>query len=676
MERTKKKVFMANVLAVPFNPLALASSFSSAKAYDSGGLLEHYEFHPRLITNPVQLRGHLAPEDSAVFLFSHYVWDAKRTLRLSKAIKRAYPNVLMIHGGPNVPKYREVLIDFMSRHTQVDIAVNGEGEGVIGCILAGLKSGVESLPDTLSEIPGLTLRHRSNGHQRLIWTGEPARISDLSTLPSPYLDGTFDAISMRWFGATIETNRGCPYTCTFCDWGSATNQKIRRFPLDRVYQELEWIGKNQAFLLFVADANFGIFPEDVQIAQQIAEVKRKWGYPREVAVSYAKNSTERLSEIVKIFVDAGLHSAGILALQTTDTQTLEVIRRKNIKTERYAELAQIFKREGLPLLTSDLIIGLPGQTYEAFKGDLQYCSDLQVWPKVYRASLLVNAPMAEADYVREYGIEANEDGIVVATKAASRADIERMTDLYLAQMCLTGFGTLKYVLSFLQWEFKLQVLDVVERLLQVATMDRSRQYSEMKRVLRLLVHPRRDLSSVEFPYRVRSVFIRWKRFYAEIRWHLEQDYGITESSALSAVFAFQEAVMPRALGASKKTVPLAHDVVTYFQERGSRPLIEFPPRVVTIEDIYGMQWKLLLGLAINGYHRIAFELQSELNCDRSDPGFLFILPYRLRHTLTSLRNVWRNRDWDRTVEDSFGTPVEQLPLVEARPQKEVGFLTT
>ena len=33
----------------------------------------------------------------------------------------------------------------------------------------------------------------------------------------------------------LESNRGCPYGCTFCDWGSATLSKVRNFDLDRVY---------------------------------------------------------------------------------------------------------------------------------------------------------------------------------------------------------------------------------------------------------------------------------------------------------------------------------------------------------------------------------------------------------------------------------------------------------
>ena len=67
---------------------------------------------------------------------------------------------------------------------------------------------------------------------------------DLDVLPSPHLTGVFDHIvknnSNYKFHMTLETNRGCPYQCTFCDWGSLTYNKIKKFDIDRVFAEIEW----------------------------------------------------------------------------------------------------------------------------------------------------------------------------------------------------------------------------------------------------------------------------------------------------------------------------------------------------------------------------------------------------------------------------------------------------
>ena len=57
---------------------------------------------------------------------------------------------------------------------------------------------------------------------------ELKRIRELECIPSPYLTGIFDKLieshpKNEWL-ILWETNRGCPFKCTFCDWGSGNCQ--------------------------------------------------------------------------------------------------------------------------------------------------------------------------------------------------------------------------------------------------------------------------------------------------------------------------------------------------------------------------------------------------------------------------------------------------------------------
>ena len=38
--------------------------------------------------------------------------------------------------------------------------------------------------------------------------------------------------------ALWETNRGCPFSCTFCDWGMATGSKVVEFPSEKLDLEI------------------------------------------------------------------------------------------------------------------------------------------------------------------------------------------------------------------------------------------------------------------------------------------------------------------------------------------------------------------------------------------------------------------------------------------------------
>src|SRR5262249_53943034 len=160
-------------------------------------------------------------------------------------------------------------------------------------------------------------------------------------IPSPILTGLFDAYEETDLGI-IETNRGCPYTCTFCDWGSAIAAKVRKFSLDRVFKELEWCAQHRVGGIFCADANFGMYERDVEIAQKVAELKKEYGYPNAFSTSFAKNTSKYTKWIIETFARAGVISRGNIAVQSLDARTLATVRRSNIKLDKYDELAADF----------------------------------------------------------------------------------------------------------------------------------------------------------------------------------------------------------------------------------------------------------------------------------------------------------------------------------------------
>ena len=117
-----------------------------------------------------------------------------------------------------------------------------------------------------------------------------------------------------------------------------------------------------------ADARHSSEPHDLYLASL------HWSVMTLTSIGYgdisAKNTTERVAEIVTILVDAGLTAQGIIAIQTADRQTLKTIRRENIRTEAYDRLVDVFRERKLPL-TTDLMLGLPGSTPITFAADLE-----------------------------------------------------------------------------------------------------------------------------------------------------------------------------------------------------------------------------------------------------------------------------------------------------------------
>ena len=98
----------------------------------------------------------------------------------------------------------------------------------------------------------------------------------------------------------IETNRGCPYACTFCNWGNATQEKINQFSLETVKEEVKYVcenTKNLTGFMYIADANFGILRRDLEIAKVIRDCTDKYNFPQHVYIYFAKNTNDTIVNI-------------------------------------------------------------------------------------------------------------------------------------------------------------------------------------------------------------------------------------------------------------------------------------------------------------------------------------------------------------------------------------------
>jgi hypothetical protein len=509
----------------------------------------------------------------------------------------------------------------MAEHPHIDIAVRGEGEGTVAELLERIHNvhSDDDWDEALAQVRGITFRGGRRG--ALVRTPERPRLKDLSAVPSPFLDGTFDG--EPWISAVIETNRGCPYGCTFCDWGSATLQKIHVFSLDRVKEEIEWAGRRRLPGIYIADANFGIFERDVEIAEHVIRTKEKYGYPRELICLFAKSSTERVTEIARQLIRTRLLDAGRISIQSTDHDTLHAIRRSNIKTSRYIDLRRVYASERLPIAT-ELIMALPQQTFESFKNDLQFCFDQRTYVSLIRCIVLPNSPMAEPEYMRKYQLEVDERHKVCSTSTLTREQIKHMELLWQCYV-LVDHSVLKYLLFFLQHDHGLRAVDVLDRLVTDAYGGKA-ALRETVKVVRMLTNGNLRAGGPD----PRLALYRWDRLYREIGDYVATTHGVSADSALRSILDVQRALMPSLLDPVPKRLALAHDVAAYVRDHvdhrrtSTAPLASYPPVAFTVTDPLHLRWAvfLSLGRVPLGHFRSYFELHSELSADVSRPYFL------------------------------------------------------
>ncbi|OFX07411.1 MAG: hypothetical protein A2516_02555 [Alphaproteobacteria bacterium RIFOXYD12_FULL_60_8] len=343
--------------------------------------------------------------DADIVGFSCYVWNAQTSLRIARELKRKKPQVLIVFGGPHVPDQSE---SFLRGNPFIDVACHGEGEAVFTSLLSHAPQG------DLEAVPSISYLD-SNGVLRQTQKGE--RLRDLAQVPSPYLEGTFEPLMRahpdeHWI-ALWETNRGCPFSCTFCDWGSAVAGKVNTWALERLYEEYDWFGRHKVEFIFCADANFGMLERDLDIARYCAQTKAKHGYPQAMSIQNTKNATERSYQVQKILSDAGLNKGVVISLQSVDKDTLRAIKRDNISLDSYFTIQQRFADQGIETMT-DIILGLPAETYDTFADGVSSVIERGQHNRIQfnNLCLLPNAEMGAPEYQERFGMESVETKVV------------------------------------------------------------------------------------------------------------------------------------------------------------------------------------------------------------------------------------------------------------------------
>ena len=430
--------------------------------------------------------------DSDIFIGSCYAWNWEITKFLAEEIKKINPECLIVLGGPQVPNHSD---KFFQKHPYVDIIVHGEGEYVLANIFE------ECLKDRdFSKIKGLETKE--------FRTDPEPRINDLDSLPSPYLTNTIWELAekvdgIRWI-CPWETNRGCPYLCTFCDWGGATFTKMRKWSEEKLFKEIEWFAENKTPYIDCCDANFGIYQDrDLRIAKKATQVAMETGYPEMFRPTWAKVSSDKIIPIAKELQKSGILRAVTLALQSLDQNTLDIIKRANIKFDKFTDLTAEFRENAIPTYT-ELIMGMPGETLESWKKGLDtLISDSKIGTiYIYNCAVFPNAPMNEPAYANHYKIKtmksplflahvSNEDNqiteyedIVISTSSFTMSELKEMFVFSWMVLTFHHLGILEYIATFYKQEYNLPLIKFYENLLEFSRTNKSLFSNEYEKVVK------------------------------------------------------------------------------------------------------------------------------------------------------------------------------------------------
>jgi radical SAM superfamily enzyme YgiQ (UPF0313 family) len=596
----------------------LVSGLLSSYSKTIPKIKENYEFMPFLFMRDTPEKIFSQYKNPSVAAFSSSMWNSNLNLEIASRIKKKFPESLIVFGGPNVPFDAK---EYLQTYPFIDITVRGEGERTFADILERFMESRD-----FEGIDGIS--YRKNGEKYIKKERERELIKELDIFPSPYLDGTFDKLIKDnphlKFQAIVETNRGCPFLCSYCFWGQGgLSKKMRFYSIDRTKDVIEWIAQKGLEYVVCADANFGMFKQDLEIAQILVDTKKKYGFPEKFRVNYGKNAEENIYHIGKLLHENDMEKGITLSRQTNSEIASANVNRKNIKMEVYTSLQKKYDESKIPTYT-ELILGLPGETYDSFTEGLEKILQTGVNNQifVYHCEVYPNTELADKEYQKKHGIitkrvalsgihsslkpkgsiEEYED-LIISTNTMLQEDWIKSTKLSWIMQMFNGLKLGFYPSYYLLDNHNIKYTDFYKSLLdsksnktgiihkEVENLDKGVNSLLNQEIYRSILHEFGTIywepEEAGYLRLIENKDLFYQDFLSLTNKFLEEKKEKFDEEILKEVFEYQKARVPDYNPSINMRYSFKYNIPEYFDNyhKGNKIEIQNKPQIMALKDI-------------------------------------------------------------------------------------------
>jgi len=344
-----------------------------------------------------------------VVMFSSYVWNYDIVDAIAKIVKGRNPSTIVALGGPHIgdvstrPQY-----DFVCQPT---------------------KPGEVFIRDLIDS-------HFTHGYPRvedISWAVGSQR-NDVYKLDVPvsiYRDNfdhfktLFEYCEQKELEPFIalETTRGCPYSCVFCEWGGGIGTKVYKKATEIVKQDLDAIAEIGFTSAYLTDANFGIFfDRDVEI-YRIAFSKGV--RLTDVSTFKSKDLAKRIQLIDAWFDIVGENalprerSRGVatsqipnISIQSISDGAMRIAKRSDLSVADKIKLSEYIRTKcsenKYPVPNIEMILAMPGSTREDFYQEMTLFWNFKSTNERYDYMILPDSEINKAIYQELYDIRTVE----------------------------------------------------------------------------------------------------------------------------------------------------------------------------------------------------------------------------------------------------------------------------
>lgn len=251
--------------------------------------------------------------------FSCYIWNSRMIKNICNALKKI-SDVKIALGGAEVDN---------SFRDYCDYLMLGEGELKFKELIDHIKNGKE-------------------------WSEDEKLVENLDEIPFPYRfhEGKKDYVAVR-----IETSRGCPYSCGYCNYAE---RKYREYSIEYLEKGVKYLFENYTFRnLTIIDATFNLNKDRMK---KVLDIIKK--YSKKVKVNMELKPELLDEEVIDIMKKSKLKIGCELGIQSISKDVLKGSKRP-FDIEKIKECLELLNNSRIAYKI-DMMYGLPNDNFFKF----------------------------------------------------------------------------------------------------------------------------------------------------------------------------------------------------------------------------------------------------------------------------------------------------------------------